>query len=68
MKRTFNAKEVAEALGVSTRTIYRHIKAGKLDAVRPGRAYLITRKDLAEYLDGMERVNAIFGDPSANGE
>jgi excisionase family DNA binding protein len=65
MKQTFNAKEVAEALGVSTRTIYRHIKAGKLDAVRPGRAYLITRKDLADYLDGMDRVDAIFGELDA---
>jgi excisionase family DNA binding protein len=63
MKRTFSAKEVAEGLGVSERTIYRHIKAGKLDAVRPGRAYVITRDDLAGYLDGMDRVEAIFGEP-----
>lgn len=61
MKRTFSAKEVAEGMGVSERTIYRHIKAGKLDAIRPGRAYIITRSDLADYLGGMDRVKDIFG-------
>lgn len=61
MKRKFNAKEVAEGLGVSERTIYRHIKAGKLDAIRPGRAYIITRGDLADYLGSEDRVDDIFG-------
>lgn len=66
MKRTFNASEVAEELDMSVRTITRHIKAGKLDAAKPGRAYVITREDLADYLGGMERVEAIFG--QADGE
>lgn len=65
-KRKFNAKEVAEALDVSERTISRHIRQGKLDAVKPGRAYVITRKDLADYLGGMDRVDELFG-PVKNG-
>lgn len=65
MKRKFNAKEVAEALDVSERTISRHIRKGKLDAVKPGRSYVITRGDLADYLGSMDRVNELFGDLEA---
>ena len=62
MKRRFNAKEVAERLGVSVRTISRHIKEGKLPAVRTGKDYIITRNDLAVYLGGIERVNELFAE------
>lgn len=65
MKRTFNAREVANALDVSERTISRHIKQGKLDAAKPGKAYVITRGDLAEYLGGMKRVEELFGTADA---
>jgi excisionase family DNA binding protein len=61
MKRTFNASEVADALDISVRTVTRHIEAGKLDAAKPGRAYVISRQDLADYLGGMKRVDDIFG-------
>ena len=64
MKRHYNAEEVAEALGMSVRTIYRHIKKGKLGATKPGRAYMITKSDLADYLGSEQRVEDIF----ANGE
>ena len=63
MKRKFNAREVAEALDVSERTISRHIRQGKLDAVKPGRSYVITRGDLADYLGSERRVEELFGTP-----
>jgi len=60
-KSWFNAKEVAEALDVSTRTIRRHIQEEELPAAKVGRQFVITRQDLSEYLGGMDRVDAVFG-------
>lgn len=36
-------KEVAQALRISPVTVHRMIKAGKLTAIRPGKAYRIHR-------------------------
>lgn len=66
MKKKFNAKEVAEALDVSERTISRHIREGRLDAVKPGRAWVITRGDLAEYLGNERRVDELFDSEEEN--
>jgi len=60
-KQWFNVKEVAETLDRSPRTIRNHISKGDLPAAKVGRSYVITRKDLAEYLGGMERVEIVFG-------
>lgn len=60
-KQHWNRKEVAEALGMHPNTISRHIKAGKLNAAKPGRKFLITRSDLVDYLGSEEQVNDIFG-------
>ena len=58
----FRVKDVAEALDRSPRTIRNHIQQGELPAAKVGRSYVITRDDLAEYLGGMKRVKAIFGE------
>ena len=60
-KARFEVEEIAASLGVSQRTIYRHIKEGKLPGVKPGKSYIITRSDLAAYLGSEERVDEIFG-------
>jgi len=67
-RRVYNAQEVAEALGRSTRTIRRHIKRGELPAVKAGRSFIITRTDLAEYLESEKRVDAIFGPEDDTGD
>lgn len=41
--------EVAQALGVTPRTIERHIKANHLEAKKYGRDYLITQEELARF-------------------
>ncbi len=64
MKIKYNAAEVAQVLGVGARTISRHIKEGKLPAVKIGRGYIITPGDLTVYLGSKERVNELFGNPS----
>jgi len=42
--------EVAEYLRVSTMTIYRLIRAGKIEAIRVGRSYRIREGELHDYL------------------
>lgn len=44
-------REVAEAMRVSTMTVYRMIKAGELPAIRVGKHFRIRRRDLTAYLD-----------------
>ena len=39
--------EAADALGVSTQTIYNYIYAGKLRARRPGERYILRERDVA---------------------
>ena len=48
--RYLTAAEVAEAMRVSTMTVYRLIKAGQLPAVRVGKSYRLTEDDLDRYL------------------
>lgn len=48
-ERLLTAKEVAELLAVSTETIYRDARTGKLEAVRLGRRVLFSRGALDRY-------------------
>lgn len=48
-KLTFKLEEVAEILGLSTETLRRAIKAGKLKAMKTGREYIISRPELKKY-------------------
>jgi excisionase family DNA binding protein len=47
----YSVKQVAEALGLSTKTIYEAIEAGKLQAKKTGKQFLITREAVREYFD-----------------
>jgi len=44
-------REVADAMRVSTMTVYRLIKAGELRAIRVGKHFRIKNGDLVAYLD-----------------
>jgi excisionase family DNA binding protein len=48
--RYLTAAEVADAMRVSTMTVYRLIKAGSLPAVRVGRSYRVAEDDLDRFL------------------
>jgi excisionase family DNA binding protein len=52
-------REVAEAMRVSTMTVYRLIKAEELPAIRVGKHFRIRRRDLTGYLDAR-----VVGHPS----
>lgn len=49
--RVYTLDEVADIIGVTTRTLYTYIKEGKLKAVKVGRAWRITDKALTEFLE-----------------
>ena len=49
--RLLTVAEVAEALRVSTMTIYRMVKSGQLPATRVGRSYRFRRADVQRYLE-----------------
>jgi len=49
--RFLTALEVAERMRVSKMTVYRLVRAGKIPAVRIGRAFRIRDEDVEKYLD-----------------
>ena len=49
--RLLTVREVAEAMRVSTMTVYRLIKGGELPAIRVGKHFRIRETDLSGYLD-----------------
>ena len=50
MKKVFTPQEVAQFLHVSPATIYAELQRGKLPHSRVGRRYIITRRNLEDYL------------------
>ena len=44
-------EQVAELLQVHVLTVYSYIRRGKLDAIRLGRNYRITPKDLTRFIE-----------------
>jgi excisionase family DNA binding protein len=53
-RRTYRAREVAESLGVSTRSVERLCQDGKLRHLRIGRNLLIPAEALDELLEAAE--------------
>jgi len=53
-ERYLSLSEAADALGISERTTYRWIKAGRLFAFKPGRDYRIPEKAIKDAIEGGE--------------
>lgn len=51
--RIYTIDEAAKTLKVSTMTVYRYIKAGKLRAAKIGRDWRITEEQLKDFLKSM---------------
>ena len=51
----FTVEEVAQRATVSTKQVYRDIKAGNLRATRIGRRLIVTDTALRDYLNGESR-------------
>ena len=54
--RLLTVREVADAIRVSTMTVYRLIRAGDLPAIRVGKHFRIRESDLSAYLDAQTTV------------
>jgi len=50
-KEFFTAKELAEKLRVDIMTIYRYIKAGKINAYKIGKEFRIEKKEFNKFLN-----------------
>jgi len=55
-KLSYRPAELAEAVGVSQRFIYREIKKGSLTALRLGRARVIRSSDVEKWLAAQARA------------
>lgn len=55
-------REVADAMRVSTMTVYRLINAGELPALRVGRHFRVLRSDLETYVREHRRVRGGKGE------
>ncbi|MBU1082933.1 helix-turn-helix domain-containing protein [Patescibacteria group bacterium] len=49
-KAWFSTAEAAKLIGVSRVTVFRWIKTGKIQADKVGKAYVILRSELSEYV------------------
>ena len=50
-----SAKELAQALRVNVKTVYKLIRNGEIPAVRVGREYRVAKGTLVDYLRSTER-------------
>lgn len=51
-------EDVAMKMGVKYLTIYRLVRSGELPAVRLGRQYRVSKRELARFLDGTRNVKS----------
>ncbi len=56
---TYDVKEAATILGLSTDTVYGLAKSGRLTSTRVGRRYKFTRNDLDRYLEPPQRLRIL---------
>lgn len=56
-KEFYTAQELADILRVNIMTIYRYIKAGKLEAYKTGKEFRIHQKDYFNFLRKSETKN-----------
>ena len=51
----YDVKEIAQAFNLSTATVRKYIKAGKLKGAKFGKSYYITEQSIKEYLDTIQQ-------------
>lgn len=58
MEKRYSCDEVAEMYGVKKLTVWAWIRAGRLNAIRPGKNYFIRREDLEAFEGGGGEADA----------
>ena len=51
----YTVKQVAELLNITTRTIYTHLRSGKLKSIKYKGQYVVNKKDLLEFINRQEK-------------
>lgn len=51
----YDVKEIAQTFNLSTATVRKYIKAGKLKGAKFGKSYYITEQSIKEYLDTIQQ-------------
>ncbi len=54
-KEFYTAQELADKLRVNIMTIYRYIKAGKLEAYKIGKEFRIDKEELDKFLNNVKK-------------
>ena len=49
--KVYTLEEIAELLHITRRTLYTYVKEGKLKAVKVGKYWRVTEKNLQEFLE-----------------
>lgn len=55
-KKFYSPDDIAKMLNITRWTIYQHMKAGKLHAVKIGRNWRISEENLNTYLQGDKQI------------
>lgn len=50
-KAFYSVEEVAETLGVSTKTVYRHLRSGRIRARKLGSLWLVPKREIESLLN-----------------
>lgn len=61
-KKYYFSEEVAEMLGVTPHTVWRHIKAGKLVARKVGKRYIISEDAIINFLEGWPSFSPLLAE------
>lgn len=51
----YNVKEIAQAFNISTQTVLKYIKEGKLKGARFGKRYYMTEQAIKDYLETLQK-------------
>lgn len=54
--RLYTVDDIAAMLRVTRRTVYNHLKAGKLHAVKIGKNWFVSQENLDRFLQGDKQV------------
>lgn len=65
-----NTEEAAKSLGITTRTLYRFIDRGEIDAYRFGRVFRLKKADVATFIEACKvepgSLSHLYPDPGTS--
>lgn len=56
----YTVKEVAKILNITTRTVYTHLRSGKLKSIKYKGQYVINKNNLLDFIHRQEKYKRIY--------